>query len=92
MLAFVSQLHPALHLCAPHLRALQFVRSKAEAKSADPISRESTRLRCVMAFVPQTTPDPKQMKAWIPNNAYGNHAFGLPSMAKVADRPPDLGG
>jgi hypothetical protein len=33
-----------------------------------------------MAFVPQTTLDPAQMQMWIPNNAYGNHAFGLPSM------------
>lgn len=52
----------------------------ADAKSADPISRESTRLRCVLAFVPQTTLDPQQMQAWIPNNQYGNHAFALGSM------------
>ncbi|MEQ1935742.1 MAG: alpha/beta hydrolase, partial [Fimbriimonadaceae bacterium] len=60
---------------------LGFAPEMADAKSADPVSRESTRLRCVMAFVPQTTLDPKQMQAWIPNNEYGNHAFGLPSMA-----------
>lgn len=66
---------------------LAFCTDMADAKSADPISRESTRLRCVMAFVPQTTLDPKQMQAWIPNNTYGNHAFGLPSMeAFVAKR------
>lgn len=66
---------------------LAFSPDMADAKSADPISRESTRLRCVMAFVPQTTLDPKQMQAWIPNNTYGNHAFGLPSMeAFVAKR------
>ena len=59
---------------------LAFSSDMADAKSADPVARESTRLRCVMAFVPQTTLDPKQMQAWIPNNMYGNHAFGLPSM------------
>ena len=66
---------------------LAFCTDMADAKSRDPISRESTRLSCVMAFVPQTTLDPKQMQAWIPNNTYGNHAFGLPSMeAFVAKR------
>lgn len=66
---------------------LAFSPDMADAKSTDPISRESTRLSCVMAFVPQTTLDPKQMQAWIPNNTYGNHAFGLPSMeAFVAKR------
>ncbi len=59
---------------------LAFHPDMADAKSSDPISRESTRLTCVMAFVPQTTLDPQQMQAWIPNNQYGNHAFGLPSM------------
>ena len=59
---------------------LAFAPDMADPKSSDPVSRESTRLRCVMAFVPQTTLDPQQMQAWIPNNQYGNHAFGLPSM------------
>ena len=59
---------------------LAFHPDMADAKSADPIARESTRLRCALAFVPQTTLDPQQMQAWIPNNEYGNHAFGLPSM------------
>jgi len=66
---------------------LAFSPDMADAKSTDAVSRESTRLSCVMAFVPQTTLDPKQMQAWIPNNTYGNHAFGLPSMdAFVAKR------
>lgn len=60
---------------------LAFHPDMADAKSTDPIARESTRLACVMAFVPQTTLDPQLMKAWIPNNEYGNHAFSLPSMA-----------
>lgn len=59
---------------------LAFSTDMAEVKSTDAVARESTRLRCVMAFVPQTTLDPAQMQAWIPNNANGNHAFGLPSM------------
>lgn len=60
---------------------LGFHPDMAEPHSADPVARESTRLTCVIAFVPQTTLDPRLMKAWIPNNEYGNHAFGLPSMA-----------
>jgi hypothetical protein len=59
---------------------LAFSPDMANVKNADPIARESTRLRCVMALVPPTTLDPAQMQAWIPNTAYGNHAFGLPSM------------
>ena len=53
----------------------------ADPQSADPVARESTRLTCVLAFVPQTSLDPQQMHDWIPNNDYGHHAFALPSMA-----------
>lgn len=60
---------------------LGFSPDMADPKSADPVARESTRLTCVLAFVPQTTLDPKLVKEWIPNCEYGNHAFGLPSMA-----------
>lgn len=59
---------------------LAFHPDMADAASADPIARESTRLTCVLAFVPQTTLDPQQMQSWIPNNEYGNHAFALASM------------
>jgi acetyl esterase/lipase len=69
---------------------LAFSPDMAEVKSTDPVARESTRLRCVMAFVPQTTLDPAQMQAWIPNNAYGNHAFGLPSMAEFMAKRDSL--
>ncbi|WP_395740223.1 alpha/beta hydrolase fold domain-containing protein [Prosthecobacter sp.] len=69
---------------------LGFHSDMADAGSADPVSRESTRLRCVMAFVPQTSLDPKQMKAWIPNNEYGNHAFGLASMQEFLDKRDNL--
>jgi len=61
---------------------LAFHPDLADTKSKDPIARESTRLSCVLAFVPQTSLDPQQMKDWIPNNDYGNHAFALPSMAE----------
>ena len=69
---------------------LGFHPDMADAKSADPIVRESTRLRCVMAFVPQTSLDPKQMKEWIPNNEYGNHAFGLGSMQEFLAKRDSL--
>lgn len=58
---------------------LAFHPDLADAASADPIARESTRLSCVLAFVPQTSLDPLQMRQWIPNNEYGHHAFLLPS-------------
>ncbi|MEQ1862036.1 MAG: alpha/beta hydrolase [Chthoniobacteraceae bacterium] len=57
---------------------LAFHPDMADATSADPIARESTRLRCVLTFVPQTTLDPALMREWIPNNDYGHHAFALP--------------
>lgn len=69
---------------------LAFHPDMADAKSADPLSRESTRLRCVLAFVPQTTLDPQQMQAWIPNNQYGNHAFGLGSMQEFLNKRETL--
>lgn len=52
---------------------------RAEPKSEDPVARQSTRLSCVLAFVPQTSLDPVQMRTWIPNNNYGHHAFALAS-------------
>jgi acetyl esterase/lipase len=69
---------------------LAFHPEMADAKSADPIAHESTRLRCVMAFVPQTSLDPKQMQAWIPNNEYGNHAFGLSGIQEFVDKRDSL--
>jgi acetyl esterase/lipase len=65
---------------------LGFHPDMADPKSADTIARESTRLSCVMAFVPQTTLDPQQMQAWIPNNQYGNHAFNLGSMTEFVEK------
>ena len=54
------------------------------------VRRESTRLSCVVAFVPQTSLDPQQMKSWIPNNDYGHHAFALPSMAEFISKRESL--
>ena len=59
----------------------------AEPGSADPVSRESTRLSCVAVKAPQTTLDPQQMKAWTPNSRYGGHAFGKRNFAEfLAER------
>ena len=69
---------------------LAFHPDMAVPGDADPVKRESTRLSGVMAFVPQTTIDPLQMQAWIPNNEYGNHAFGLPGMAEFVARREEL--
>lgn len=49
----------------------------ADPESADPISRESTRLWCYAGIGAQTSLDPQQMKEWTPNSVYGGHAFGL---------------
>lgn len=69
---------------------LAFHPDLADAKSTDPIARESTCLSCVVAFVPQTSLDPQQMKSWIPNNDYGHHAFALPSMAEFISKRESL--
>ncbi len=69
---------------------LAFHPDLADPKSADPIARESTRLRCVLAFVPQVTLDPLLMRQWIPNNEYGPHAFGLPNYQAFLDQREKL--
>lgn len=69
---------------------LAFHPDLADPKSKDPIARESTRLSCALTFVPQTSLDPTQMKAWIPNNDYGHHAFALASMQDFLDRRESL--
>ena len=59
----------------------------ADPESRDPVSRESTRPCCLALFVPQTSLDPRQMKAWIPNIIYGGHAFGMQDFAQfLAER------
>lgn len=56
---------------------LAFHPDLADAKSADPIARESTRPMCAAVAGAQTTLDPRQMKEWTPNSRYGGHAFGF---------------
>lgn len=56
---------------------LAFHPDMADAKSEDPIARESTRLFCAAVNGAQTTLDPQQMKEWTPNSRYGGHAFGF---------------
>ncbi len=65
---------------------LAFSPDMADPKSTDPVARESTRLKAAVTFVPQTSLDPKQMRDWIPNNEYGNHAFALPSYQAFLDQ------
>lgn len=60
---------------------LAFHDDMAEPESADPVARESTRLKAAMVSAAQTSLDPEQMKAWIPNSGYGGHAFGFGSFA-----------
>ena len=62
---------------------LAFHQDMADAKSADPVARESTRLWCVAVVRAQTSLDPQQMRAWIPNNNYGAHAFGFKGDGKA---------
>ena len=49
----------------------------ADARSSDPIARESTRLWCAAVNGAQTSLDPLELKAWTPNSRYGGHAFGF---------------
>jgi acetyl esterase/lipase len=66
---------------------LAFHDDMADPQSADPVARESTRLTAAMVSAAQTSLDPEQMKAWIPNSGYGGHAFGYGSFnAFLANR------
>ena len=56
---------------------LAFHDDLADPKSADPVARESTRVRCAAVAIAQTTLDPLQMREWTPNSVYGGHAFGV---------------
>jgi hypothetical protein len=49
----------------------------AVPNSSDPIERESTRLWCAVVSGAQTSLDPVETSAWIPNMEYGGHAFGF---------------
>ena len=64
---------------------LAFHDDLADARSSDPVARESTRLFCAAVNGAQTTLDPKQMKEWTPNSRYGGHAFGFMNDPKKRD-------
>ncbi|RFC48843.1 MAG: Acetyl esterase/lipase [Verrucomicrobia bacterium] len=66
---------------------LAFHDDLADPASADPVSRESTRLFAAAVTGAQTSLDPLQLKQWTPNSRYGGHAFGLfdPADLKVRD-------
>jgi len=56
---------------------LAFHDDLAAPASADPVARESTRLACAAVIAPQTSLDPKELRAWMSNAVYGGHAFGF---------------
>jgi acetyl esterase/lipase len=66
---------------------LAFHDDMADPSSADPVSRESTRLWCAAVSGAQTSLDPKQLIEWTPNSRYGGHAFGFmdPNDRKTRD-------
>ena len=66
---------------------LVFREDLAEPGSPDPVSRESTRLSAVAAYIGQTSLDPAQLVEWTPNSRYGGHAFGFmdPTNLKLRD-------
>jgi acetyl esterase/lipase len=64
---------------------LAFHDDMADPTSKDPIARESTRLYCAAVNGAQTSLDPKELRAWMPNYGYGAHAFGLPNFQSLFD-------
>ncbi len=57
---------------------LAFHDDMADLRSADPIARQSTRLRCGATVAGQCTYDPNVIRAWIGEAAY-RHSFSLPA-------------
>jgi acetyl esterase/lipase len=64
---------------------LAFHPDMARPDSKDPIARESTRLYCAAVNGAQSSLDPKQLRAWMPNYGYGAHAFGLKNFQSLID-------
>jgi acetyl esterase/lipase len=64
---------------------LAFHDDLADPTSKDPIARESTRLYCAAVIGAQTSLDPRDLRAWMPNYKYGAHAFGLKSFDELYD-------
>jgi acetyl esterase/lipase len=69
---------------------LAFSDDMADAASADPVTRESTRVSCVYVVKAQSTLDPEQMTDWTGNDLVFQHhmikaAFGYPDRSKDPD-------
>src|SRR5262245_4034149 len=62
----------------------------ADAKSSDPIARESSRLTCAAVNGAQTSLDPKELREWISNAVYGGHAFGFAAQGRSRAQEFDL--
>ena len=60
----------------------------ANPAGADPVARQSTRLACAAGSGAQTSLDPRELRAWIPNAEYGGHAFGFTAPGR--DRPGEF--
>ena len=60
----------------------------ADPNSADPVSKQSSRLSAAAVGGAQTSLDPTQLREWIPNAIYGGHAFGF--AAKDRKRPEEF--
>jgi arylsulfatase len=66
---------------------LAFHDDLADPASPDPVARQSTRLLTAAVIGAQTTLDPVEMQAWIPNSTYGGHAFGIVKGVDGVDKP-----
>jgi acetyl esterase/lipase len=64
---------------------LAFHDDMARPDSHDPVARESTRLACAAVSGAQTSLDPHQTRAWMPNMSYGGHAFGFAGPGQARD-------
>ncbi len=62
----------------------------ADPGSDDPVARESTRLECAAVNGAQTSLDPTELRAWIPNAIYGGHAFGFAAKGRSRAQEFDL--
>jgi len=69
---------------------LAFHDEMADPQSADPISRESTRLQCAAVNGAQVSLDPLELREWMPNYRYGAHAFGLGDFQALYDKRQEV--
>jgi len=69
---------------------LAFHKDLADPRSDDPVARESSRLTCAAVSGAQTSLDPKELRAWIPNAIYGGHAFGFAAKGRKRAQEFDL--